>query len=183
MTEETATRDGKGRFTAGNHEGGIRKRIDILEGERAELRQALAHEREQNAELKQALESGLKVVKSNFEQMEAHERELREAAEAERDSMKKANPGSVLSKVWADLEDELDNLRQYATRLLAALTQQRQALSNRAGYCWHCSNYTGEDRVQGGHGDDVHEDWCQIGALATDTDTLLAEGESLGVTP
>jgi hypothetical protein len=39
-----------------------------------------------------------------------------------------------------------------------------QALSNRAGYCWHCCNFTGEDKVQGGSGDDLHEDWCQIGA-------------------
>ncbi len=146
---------------------------------------------------------------AELEQALAHERWLREAAEAERDRAKAESDhhNQLATKYFGELQTALERIsnleagreieqtmlrnaaseiatvQQYASRLLTALVAQRQALSNRAGYCWHCSNYTGEDKVQGGHGDDVHEDWCQIGALATDHAALVSEGETLGVTP
>ncbi len=73
------------------------------------------------------------------------------------------------------LMEHLNSLEVKLAASEATVARRAAALSNRAGYCWHCSNFTGEDKVQGGRGDEAHEDWCQIGQALTSARSQAGE--------
>ena len=148
----------------------------------AELEQALAHERG----LREVAELALEQVRARSKleiKRQVTEREAAEAELAAQEQVSREMGRSNWTKdQWRQLaglakgsrnrfEQDAADLRDYATRLLAALTQQRQALENIMTF-------------MGRNADDMadHKVWRRgWDALATDHAALLAEGATLGV--
>ncbi len=174
--------------------------VEGLKARLAELEQALAHERglreaaeaesdkwfaiaaaeqdvkallDRNVKLRQWLESSDGMM-ANYERLASKYKHRAEAAEA---AFHTVDTDNLM------LKDANTVLRQYASRLLAALTQQRQALkqTDKLVSVVHDRNYddvfsqqAASDAVWAVH----HE---ARAALATDHAALVSEGTALGV--
>lgn len=83
-------------------------------------------------------------------------------AERERDEAQK-----YAADLQVSVSEKMHTLEHDNYRLGRDRDRYKAALTNRAGYCWSCGNFTGEDKVQGGHGTEPHEDYCVIAAALT----------------